>query len=57
MSEGFLESRVHARKIRIRQRLYRHHDGRKPFKLTRGATFEMATGLMLLALLGAAALH
>jgi hypothetical protein len=57
MSEGILKSRLNARKSRIRQRLDRCHYGQKQFKLTRSATFEMATGLMLLALLGVAALR
>jgi hypothetical protein len=57
MSEGILKSRLNARKSRIRQRLDRCHYGQKQFKLTRSATFEMTTGLMLLALLGVAALR
>lgn len=56
MNERLAERRLHARKSRIRQRIDRYHYGRRPFKLTRRTAVEMATGLMLLALLGAAGL-
>jgi len=56
MREELLLPRLHARKSRIHQRIHGCHYGRKPFKFTRRATVEMAGGLMLLALLGAAAL-
>jgi hypothetical protein len=55
MSEDNLRSRIRARKSRIRQRLNRHECERKPFRLTRRKVFEVAVGLSLLALSGAAA--
>ena len=57
MREELLLPRLHARKSRIHQRIHGPNYERKQFKLTRRATVEMAGGLMLLALLGAAALR
>jgi hypothetical protein len=52
MLENHLNSRIRARKSRIRQRLEQHRCGRKPFKLTRRKALEMAVGLSFLVLCG-----
>jgi hypothetical protein len=55
MCEENLNPRLRARKSRIRQRLNRHHDGRKPFRITRRKTLEVVFELSILALCSAAA--